>query len=294
MLLSMTGFGEGRCQENGLTVSVEARTVNSRYFKLSVRATEGYGMLEPLIEEEIRKSIHRGTIQVALRVDRKRPVEDFRINAEVLERYRSQLEELRTQWHAGSDISLDALLTLPGVVDDSSAADRDLAAEWPTINKAIAAAMETLGRMRSKEGAAMAADLSANCKAVAASLAEIEVRAPLVAEDYRVRLHDRLAKALAEHSVSLEPGDLLKDVSLFADRADISEEIVRLRSHCEQFLATLNAPESSGRKLEFLSQEMIRETNTIGSKANDVTIARHVIEIKTAIERIREMVQNVE
>jgi uncharacterized protein (TIGR00255 family) len=115
-----------------------------------------------------------------------------------------------------------------------------------------------------------------------------------VIEEYRNRLFDRLKRTLAELDVNLDPSDVIKEVSVFADRSDISEEIVRLRSHLEQFQATMELAESSGRKLDFLTQEMFREANTIGSKANDVEIARHVIEIKTAIERIREMIQNIE
>ncbi len=115
-----------------------------------------------------------------------------------------------------------------------------------------------------------------------------------MSEAYRGRLTERLAKTLTEYQITLDPNDLIREVSIFAERTDISEEIVRLRSHLEQFHATLALEDSAGRKLEFLTQEMFRETNTIGSKANDVTIARHVIEIKAAIERIREMIQNVE
>jgi uncharacterized protein (TIGR00255 family) len=151
-----------------------------------------------------------------------------------------------------------------------------------------------MAKMRAEEGATMAADLAANAASIAKELDAIEVRAPLVAEGYRTRLSDRLAKTLAEYEVTLQPGDLIREISIYAERSDISEEIVRLRSHLEQFSATLKLPESSGRKLEFLVQEMFRETNTIGSKANDVEISMHVIEIKGAIERIREMIQNVE
>ena len=140
----------------------------------------------------------------------------------------------------------------------------------------------------------MAADLSANSQAIAKELDAIESRAPLVADSYRARLTERLDKILADYQITLEPGDLIREISIYAERSDVSEEIVRLRSHLEQFAATLELPESAGRKLEFLTQEMFRETNTIGSKANDVQIARHVIEIKAAIERIREMIQNVE
>ncbi len=140
----------------------------------------------------------------------------------------------------------------------------------------------------------MAADLRSNCLTIATELAEIERRAPLVAEGYRTRLTERLQSVLTEFQVSLNPADLIKEVSIFAERSDISEETVRLRSHLEQFDTIMELPESSGRKLEFLVQEMFREANTIGSKANDVQISRHVIDIKAAIERIREMIQNVE
>jgi uncharacterized protein (TIGR00255 family) len=293
MLLSMTGFGEAHCQENGLTVSIEVRTINSRYFKLSVRSSEGYSSLEPQIEEVIRKTVHRGTIQVSLRVDRQRPAEDFRINHDVLQRYHRQLQEVQNQWGVKNELSLSALLPLPGVVEES-VIPHDMSADWPTIGRTLEKALQNLGQMRAEEGRAMTVDLAANCRAVADNLAKIGGRASLVADDYRARLHERLQKILQEYAVVLDPADLIKEVSLYADRADISEEIVRLRSHVEQFLGIIEVPESAGRKLEFLTQEMVREANTIGSKANDVEIARHVIEIKTAIERIREMIQNVE
>ena len=294
MLLSMTGFGESHCQENGLAVSVEVRAINSRFFKLALRSSEGYAALEPHIEETVRRVIHRGTIQVALRVERLRAAEDYRLNVEVLERYRNQLEELKRRWDLKEEILLQSLLTLEGVVYEESMILHDAEADWPVIGRTLQAALEHLGRMRAEEGRAMAADLAANCRSVAASLDQVETRSPQAVEDYRVRLHEKLQKILEKHSVLLDPSDLIKEVSLFADRCDISEEIVRLRSHVEQFLATMELPESSGRKLEFLTQEMVREANTIGSKANDVEIARQVIEIKTAIERIREMIQNVE
>jgi uncharacterized protein (TIGR00255 family) len=292
----MTGFGESHCQQDGLAVAVEIRTINNRFFKLAVRTGEGYAALEPLVETVVRQAVHRGTVQVNVWVDRRPSPEDYRINVDVLERYRQQLLAEIGKWQSGrpDDAPLAALLTLPGVVDDASAKAIDAVADWPLVERVLQAALENLGRMRSSEGRAMAADLTANCRAVAASLERVERRAPLVVEDYRNRLYERLRKVLAELQVTLEPADLIKEVGLFADRGDISEEIVRLRSHLEQFQATMELPESSGRKLDFLTQEMFREANTIGSKANDVEIARHVIEIKTAIERIREMIQNVE
>ena len=292
----MTGFGESHSGQDGLAVAVEIRTINNRFFKLAVRTTEGYAALEPLVEAVVRQTIHRGTVQVNVWVDRRPSPDDYRINVDVLERYRQQLLAQMDKWQTQrkGDPPLEALLALPGVVDDAAAKAVDAVADWPLIQRTLQAAMGNLGRMRRDEGRAMAADLAANCRAAAASLERVERRAPLVVEDYRNRLFERLRKVLAELQVTLEPADLIKEVSLFADRGDISEEIVRLRSHLEQFQATMELPESSGRKLDFLTQEMFREANTIGSKGNDVEIARHVIEIKTAVERIREMIQNVE
>ena len=296
MLQSMTGFGEARSQQDGLAVTVEIRTVNNRFFKLTVRTSEGYASLEPLAERRVRAAVRRGTVQVNVRVDRRRSPDDYRIDVEVLDRYRRQLGELMRAWNVNKndDPSLEALLPLPGVVDDASGEAVDATADWPLIEQTLQTAMENLGRMRVEEGRAMAADLTSNCQTVAANLDRIERRAPRVVEEYRNRLFDRLKRTLAELDVVLDPAEVIKEVSLFADRSDISEEIIRLRSHLEQFQATMELPESAGRKLDFLTQEMFRETNTIGAKANDVEIARHVIEIKTAVERVREMIQNIE
>ncbi len=293
MLLSMTGFGEAHSQQDGLAVAVEVRAINSRFFKLSVRATEGYGSLEPHIEEIARQSIRRGTVQVNLRVDRLRSCQDFQINSEVLSGYRDQLQKLYCKWNESATVSLEALLPLPGVVNDHSIlfSPED---DWPAICLVLQAALRNLAQMRVREGQAMADDLSANCRAVAAGLDEIQRRSPLVLDAYRARLEERLSKVLAEHQVTLDPADVIREVCLYADRGDISEEIVRLKSHLDQFDAIVQLPESAGRKLEFLTQELFREANTIGSKSSDVEIAKQVIEIKTAIERIREMIQNIE
>ena len=294
MLLSMTGFGEAHSQEDGLAVGVEVRAINSRFFKLTVRATEGYSSLEPHIEEITRRSIRRGTVQVNLRVDRMRSCQDYRINTDVLNGYRDQLQELNRKWGGATSIPLESLLPLPGVVEDQSLAFFSPDDDWPAIAKVLEAAMRNLAEMRRREGQAMADDLSLNCRTIASGVEQIQQRATTVVDAYRGRLEKRLNKVLADYQVTLDPADIVREVCLFAERGDISEEIVRLKSHLDQFDAIMQLPESSGRKLEFLTQEMFREANTIGSKVSDVEIAKHVIEIKTAIERIREMIQNIE
>ncbi len=290
----MTGFGEARREENGVTVAVELRTINNRYFKISYRSSDGYNSLEPQIESVVRDRIKRGTLMVTLRVDRPVSADAYRLNTEVLTAYWRQLSELPSQWNFPRSSGLESLLALPGVVNEHAAASSHAQDDWPLISQALVAALDNLSHMRVDEGRAMAIDLKSNCGAITAELARIAERAPLMVDSYRSRLEERLNKVLADRGVTLNPADLIRELAIFAERADISEEIVRLRSHLEQFDALLNAPESSGRKLEFLIQEIFRETNTIGSKSTDVEIARHVIEIKAATERLREMIQNAE
>jgi uncharacterized protein (TIGR00255 family) len=290
----MTGFGEAHRRDGELSVAVEVRTINNRYFKLTVKCAEGYSVLETEIEQVVRDQVRRGTLQVNLRVDRTAAPDDYLIDKAVLGGYRKQLQALHDEWHVSDSVPLETLLALPGAVVENPNRANDAAALWPKIKPTLVAAMQHLKTMRVDEGRAMAADLQANCAVVAAELANVERRAPVVIDAYRRRLHERIQTALAEYQVTLDAKDLIKEVAVFSDRADISEETVRLRSHLEQFETFMQAEESPGRKLEFLTQEMFREINTIGSKANDVEIARHVIEMKTAVERIREMIQNVE
>jgi uncharacterized protein (TIGR00255 family) len=290
----MTGFGEAHRKDAAMAVSAEVRAINSRYFKLVVRCGEGYTALEPLVEGLVRQHTKRGTIQVSIRIERVHGSEDYKLDGAVLDGYRQQLAALCKGWNFAQPASVDALLGLPGVVVENVAGSFDVERDWPLVSQTLEAAIANMLHMRSEEGRAMAADLAGNAAQIAADLDAIDERAPLVADFYRARLTDRLTKILAEYEITLQPQDLIRELSVYAERSDISEEIVRLRSHLEQFAATLKLSESSGRKLEFLTQEMFRETNTIGSKANDVEISRHVIEIKAAIERIREMIQNVE
>lgn len=290
----MTGYGEAQRRFESLTVAIEVRTINSRYFKLSVRSSEGYNSLETQIDGVVRERIKRGTIQVNVRVEREPSPDDYRVNEIVLASYRQQLISAAEHFGNAEPPRLDSLLSLPGVVDERVSRNVDAAADWELIQGALEDALDHLATMRVKEGEAMANDLGENCQVIGRELEAIRTQAPVVVDAYRERITDRLNKMLAEFEVTVSPADIVREVGIFADRSDISEEIVRLRSHLDQFDATMQLPESAGRKLEFLTQEMFRETNTIGSKANDAQISQHVIEIKTAIERMREMIQNVE
>lgn len=289
----MTGQGSARLRRDGVAVSVEIRTVNSRYYKLALRVSEGYSALEPRIDDVVRRAIRRGTVQVDVRVEPEVAADQYRLNEDVLLSYFRQIHTLADRWQLDRSVRLESLLILPGVAVERLA-DSDHDGCWPVLEETLTTALAQLARMRLDEGAAMAADLLVNCGAILEQIGEIEKRSPCVIDGYRQRLTERVNRLLGEYQVSVEPSDMVREVGLFAERSDISEELVRLRSHLDQFRDIMQAPDAEGRKLEFITQEMFREANTIGSKANDAEISRRVIEIKTAIERIREMIQNVE
>ncbi len=178
MLLSMTGFGEASRQNDNLAVAVEVRTINSRYFKLTVRSNEGYSSLEPQIDSQVRQHIKRGTVQVGLRVGRKRPSDDYRINESVLKGYRQQLAALDDGTGAGSGVRLERLLLLPGVVEENVRGLADVEGDWPLVKETLEAAMANMAHMRAEEGRAMANDLASNCATIAAELDQIDRRAP--------------------------------------------------------------------------------------------------------------------
>lgn len=294
MLLSMTGFGEAHRRQGGVAATVELRAINNRYFKLSLKCGEGYNALEVEIEHALRERVRRGAVQMTLRVERARSADDFRLNVEVLSGFRRQLQALYDHWRIAEPIPLAQLLLLPGAVDEWGQDRQRAQDDWPLIRDTLHEALLRLNAMREEEGRAMTADLRANLQLIRGELASIEARAPEALAAYRARLTERLKSTLAEFQVTLDAADILKETAIVAERSDIGEEIVRLRSHLDQFEQILDESESQGRKLEFLTQEMLRETNTIGSKSGDLPSARHVIEIKAAIERIREMIQNVE
>ncbi len=289
----MTGHGAAQQQADGVSVSVDVRTVNSRFFKLSTRTNESYGGLDSRVDETVRSVIRRGAVQVDLRIEREvssRPL----LNEEVLASYCQQLRKFRAAMEDAGPLQVEALLELPGVVNDAGVEQRDADEVWPLVKQVLRTALDGLSTMREAEGRAMAADLEANRREIQGHLEKIEARAPLVVDSYRERLTDRINKMLAEHDVRIEPADVIREVGIYAERSDIAEETVRLHSHLVQFAKIMAMEESQGKKLEFVTQEMFRETNTIGSKANDAEITAHVIEIKAAIERIREMIQNIE
>jgi uncharacterized protein (TIGR00255 family) len=294
VLLSMTGYGEARHQGDQLNLAVELRALNNRYLKISVRAPEPFNLLESEIEKSLRQVVRRGTIQVQIYARRQSQASDFRLNPVALRTYYEQVRAAQRDLSISAEVPLASLLPLPGVVLEPELAGMDTESEWRVLEPVLQQAVAKLQAMRAEEGKAMERELLQLCDHIGAELRQIKTRAPQVVVDFHAKLLERVRDLLAELDVKLDRSDLIKEVAVFAERSDITEEVVRLGSHLDQFHEITKEPESPGRKLDFLTQEMFREANTIGSKANDVAIAKRVVEIKGAIEKIRELIQNVE
>lgn len=294
MLLGMTGFGSSTAENDRLSVQAEIRTVNNRYLKISTRYPDFYAKLGSQIEKLLRSAITRGTVNLTLRIDHLNRKSDYLLDDQVVQQYWEQLKKLTEECHLPLPDSLDRLLTLPGAVIDNDSRTHTPESDWPLIEEAIKGALVELTEFRQKEGESAQVDLQSSNKTIGEQLETVKQKAPQVVTSYRDRLHQRLTDLLKDQEVELDPDSLIREVSLFADRCDINEEISRLTCHLEQFDTILNSETSQGKKLEFLVQEMFREINTIGSKANDVEISHAVIEMKLAVEKIRENVQNVE
>jgi uncharacterized protein (TIGR00255 family) len=207
---------------------------------------------------------------------------------------RSGGEKCERDCKHATDIDLGPLLGLPGVVEEVRTAASDPHEDWPAIAQVVTAALEKLQAARVREGEAMARELETLGRSVEDGLTQIADRGPLVVQAYQKRLTERIAALVADQGVTVDPKDLIREIAIMADRSDISEEIIRVRAHMVQYHETLRETDGAGRKLEFVLQEVGREINTIGSKASDIEISRKVVQIKGVLEKIRELVQNVE
>jgi uncharacterized protein YicC (UPF0701 family) len=292
----MTGFGESRTEIEGLSVGIEVRALNNRHLKLTVRGTEPYPMFEAELEKVVRRHVRRGTITVHVRVQRTARTTDLALNGAVLTSYLQQIRLACEDAGTPEFIAplLSGALALPGVAPEPGYFGTPPEDEWPTVERTLDAALQKLNTMRREEGQSMAAELLGHHRNVSAAVEAVRGILPTITGDYRRRLLDRVRVVLAEAGVSVQPDHLIREVALFADRMDVSEEVTRLSAHLEQFAELVRKGEESGRKLEFVIQEMGREANTLGSKAADVNISRHVFEIKATLEKIRELVLNVE
>ena len=294
MLLSMTGFGAATHQAADALFTVEVRTVNNRFLKVISRLPESCVSLDGQVERAVRDRIGRGTVNVFVRIHSSSTGSRSLADEEVIADYAEQFRGMAERLGLSGELTLDSLLSLPGVIRDDNSRAAGGEHLWPGLEVALQEALEELATFRTQEGATIEADLGRQCEVVGTELEAVRLRSPKVAEAYRQKLLERVGTALAGTAAKVSETDVIREVSLFADRCDINEELSRMDAHLVQFRQILDADSSEGRKLDFLAQEMFRETNTIGSKANDVEIAHRVVEIKLAIERIRENLQNVE
>jgi len=290
----MTGFGSASGQSDRFTASVEMKAVNNRHLKVSTRLPEVLGSLESQIEKVVRKTVARGTVSINVRFSPVGQASRYQISSELLTAYWDQLKAIGETNGVPLPDSVNSLLTLPGVISDEMNSSLDAASEWPFLERVVAEALSGLNEFRHREGESMRAELEQCCQQIATNLEAVVECAPEVVNKYRDKVLERVRELLGDSGATVEPDNLIREVSIFADRCDINEEITRLRCHIDEFLRVINGPTSQGRKLDFLSQEMFREINTTGSKASNVEIAHHVVEMKAAVEKIREILGNVE
>jgi len=291
---SMTGYGRGGCAQNGFKITVELSAVNRRQSEISLNLPRELEMLEASIRDAINGKIARGRVmaRVSVHAGGDKLSARMHINLPLARAYTTELNRLARQLKLTGQVTLDQLIRAPGVLQT----DEELVETekiWPILEKALKQALAALVKMREREGDHLAQDLAARIAVMRKAVGKIQKQAPLTVENYRQQLVNRIKSADLE---SPAPDDerLLKEIVLFADRSDISEELTRLQSHFQQFEDCRKSREPVGRTLDFLAQEMNREVNTIGSKANDAAISREVVTLKAELEKFREQAQNVE
>ena len=287
----MTGYGRGTASLDGRQIAVELSSVNRKQAEISLALPRALLELEPRVRDEINAHLSRGRLTMVVGLHAKGGGKSGAINVEAAKAYRDQLEAARKALKLEGEITLELVLRGPGVLDSESV-EIDTETAWPALKKALDGALEQFVQMRKREGKALAADLQKRALALQKNVKTIAVLAPKVMEHHRDALLERAAKAGLEIEASDER--LLKEIVFFADRSDITEELTRLRSHLDQFLGQLHKDEPVGRTLDFLLQELFRETNTIGNKANFLAISQIIVGMKTELEKLREQVQNIE
>ena len=291
---SMTGYGRGECSQNGFKITVELSSVNRKQTEISVNLPREMEMLEAQIRDRINQHISRGrlTVRVSLHAGASKLSARMHLNVPLAKAYARELTRLSHQLKLPGPVTLDHLARAPGVfqTDEQIVEEEDF---WPAVEKALKMALRMLVKMREREGAHLVEDLAKRIRLMRKAAASVQKQAPKVAQRYRQQLLERIKDAGLE-TPAVDDDRLLKEVVYFADRSDISEELTRLQSHFQQFEDCVKAREPVGRTLDFLAQEMNREVNTIGSKANDSLISREVVTLKAELEKFREQAQNVE
>ncbi|AEV69314.1 YicC/YloC family endoribonuclease [Acetivibrio clariflavus] len=292
MIKSMTGFGRGKSQADGMECLVEIKTVNHRYSDIYIKIPRQIAFLEDKVREAISKSISRGKVDVFISFeDFSEDSKSILIDEGLAKTYISAVQQLRDKYDLQDDISVSLIAKFPDVLKVEKV-EQDEEKIWKVLGEALNTAIESLVCMRQIEGEGLKNSILEKTDYIESIVKDIEIRAPEVVKEYKCRLENRIKEILDQQVV--DENRLATEVAIFADRCSIDEELVRLKSHINQLRETLQTGQSVGRKLDFLIQEMNREINTIGSKANDLSISKLVVEIKSELEKIREQVQNIE
>jgi uncharacterized protein (TIGR00255 family) len=289
---SMTGYGRGETDHNGTKFSVELNSVNRKQSDIVVNLPRDLAELEPRIRQTINENISRGRTNVVVSYHNGSSApRKLALDVDLARSYHDAMRALQKELNAPGEITIGAILQAPGVMRAPEEAF-DASAAWPAVERALRAALGDLIKMREREGKHLAKDLIRRLKAMRKQIKEIRGLHPDVVKKYRATLLDRIQKAGLP--ISIDDERLVKEITFFADRADVSEELTRVESHLAQFAHHLRRHEPVGRTLEFITQEIFRELNTLGAKANDAAISQRVVLCKAELEKIREQIQNLE
>lgn len=292
MIKSMTGFGRAREILNGREITVEIRAVNHRYYEFSSRIPRGLAFAEERLKSLLRDKISRGKVEISVTVQNITAASEVIIaNKEVIGGYVNALREIKDEFSLTDDLSLSAVMRLPDAFTVVKA-DVDEEQLWEDLRVVAESALESFGKMRETEGERLKADILSHLETIENNVTFIENRSPMIVESYRKRLYERMREVLGDKSI--DENRILLEAGIFSEKIAVDEETVRLRSHIAQFREMLESAEPIGRKLDFLVQEMNRETNTIGSKVQDIEVTKIVVDQKSEIEKIREQIQNIE
>jgi len=293
LIRSMTGYGKGEYENELYRFTVEIKSVNHRYGDVLVKLPRHISYLEDTIKKRVKESLKRGKIDIYINLEYiKESAIDVKVDIPLALSYKEALEDLVKNLKLEEEIKLDDILTMDEIVrTERRELDEDLLEEC--LMNALDMAIENILQMRLKEGQELKEDLLLKLDLIQDMLELVDERAPLVVEEYRDKLRERISELL-DDSLEIDEDRLSIEVAIFADKCSIDEEIVRLRSHIKQFKSILEEDNPVGRKLDFLVQEFNREINTIGSKANDMEISKYVVDLKAEVEKIREQIQNIE
>lgn len=292
MIHSMTGFGRGQGQANGMDITVELRSVNHRFFEYSSRLPRAFGFLDEKLKSFLQERIARGKVDVSVYIDvTDAPGAEVAVNRTLAQAYASAARELADVCGVPNDLTACSLMQLPDVITVRRAAE-DEDAVWTAVRGVTEQALERFLAMREREGARMREDVLNRRRTLLEAVAFVEERSPQTVREHMDKVQTRMRELL--DGAAVDEGRLLTEAGLIADRLAVAEETVRLRSHLDQLETLVNADEPVGRKLDFLVQEINRETNTIGSKSQDLSLTRRIVDMKSEIEKIREQIQNIE